>query len=461
MLPNGGFIVTQGDGWIPNDDDAPDAPPVKRKPSRKPRPPAPERPSGVIDITQTWQRGLARNHKEEVTKDVGNVALILSRDEAWRGRLRFNAFADRIEIGECPSLPDMPPNWSSLVPPAAGDVCSEHDVYVGLWLRRKYRVTWSAEACRAGLTYAARQHAYNPVTDYLSACAERWDRRARLDSWLIDHLGAEQSIYTLRVSSMWVIGAVARAFKPGDKVDHLLILEGEQGYGKTSALEILFGDAHFLPDLPDLRDKDAMHLLAGCHCALADELGALRSAASVERAKSFFTRRLDIYRPPYTRDAVRRPRSCVFAATTNAFEYLVDETGNRRYWPVLCTKRLDQQRLRDERDQLWGEAVQRYRAGEAWFPEAGLLEVIREAQGVRVLADEWEPRIARHVDGLEFTTVADCLQSLGIEAKDWSPFHQQRAARCLVRLGFEKRRVAVGDGHIEERRREKRWYPKR
>jgi putative DNA primase/helicase len=438
--------MIDGDWPDPSDEDAPDAPPVvKRHVELAPALHTKERPSGVVvNIATAWQRGLARDAKEKVTKDVGNIALVLARDEDWKGIIRHDAFSDRIIIGACPPLPRLPVGYPAPIdPPPPGELTAEHDIYIGLWLRRKHMVTWGESAVRAGAVCAAKQNSFNPATDYLDACADKWDRKARLNDWLVDHLGAERSVYSCAVASMWLISAVARAYEPGAKVDHVLILEGLTGIGKTTALEILFGNDWFLPELPDLRDKDAMHALAGCMCALVDEMTALRSAASVERAKSFFTRRIDVYRPPYGRDVVRRQRTCVFAATTNLDAYLTDETGNRRYWPVRCAKNVDQQKLRDVRDQLWGEAVARYRQGEQWHPTQDLAPVFREEQEARYVADDWETQLTPYVLRGEHPTTKECLLALGLEPKDWSKDHQMRVGRCLRRLGFERRRVRL------------------
>jgi len=442
------------DDYTPTDDHDPRAPPPK---TPHPLAPALRAITGTDDIDPAWTRALARSGKGAPTKEPGNAALILARTAAWRGVLRHDAFADRVIVGTMPPLPHLPDGWESLEPPEAGDLTQHHDLYAGMWLARMWHVSWPPGAVRAGLVYAAHQHSFHPLRDYLTACAATWDRTNRVDTWLCDHLGVQRSVYAYRIASMYLISAVARAFDPGCKVDHVLVLEGEQGKGKSTALEILFGADWFLPDLPDLRDKESMHALAGCWCALADELSAIRGAVSIERAKSFFTRRIDVYRPPYRPDFVRRPRTTVFAATTNAPEYLTDETGNRRYWPALCQGDLDFDGLREARDQLWGEAVHRYREGEQWHPEASLLPALRAAQDDRVISDEWEPRIRNYITGRPWVTIAECLRELMPGELEDRPDHQRRVGRCLTRMGWElhRPRVTSADGSTH---RERRYY---
>jgi predicted P-loop ATPase len=404
-----------------------------------------------------WQAALARSGSGKPRKEAGNVALTFCYEKAWKNAVKYDAFADRVICDKFPPLPDLSSQRPSLEPPLPGDITEQHDVYASLWLARKWEVSWPSGAVRGGLVYAARQRSFHPLQDYLHHCHAAWDRTPRLDTWMADHLGVVDNDYSRSVASMFLLSAVARALEPGCKVDHVLVLEGPQGKGKTTALEIMFGKDWFLPDLPDLRDKDAMHLLAGCWCALADELSAIRGAASVERAKSFFTRTIDVYRPPYGKDAVRRPRTTVFAATTNAPEYLTDETGNRRYWSVTAQGALDFGALRAARDQIWGEAIHRYLSGEHWWPEGDAVAGFRAEADKRVVSDEWEAMLAGFVAGKPYVTIGDCLQHVIPDDTTYRLEDQRRAARCLSRLGLEQHRPWVADA-AGVRRRVRRYY---
>lgn len=398
-----------------------------------------------------WARALARTDKGIPTKDAGNAVLILSRSSVWSRALSHNVVSDQIIVAECPPLPHLPDGWDSLPPPAARELCDEHVDYAGLWLRRMWSQSWSEAAIRRALVYAAKLRPNDPIRDYLDACALAWDRRARLDSWVCDYLGAPRLPVNLRIGPMWLISAVARAYKPGAKVDHVLVLEGPQGRGKNKALEIIFGDDYYLPELPDVRDKDAVLALSSSWCACIDELSAIR-AADVERTKSFLSRRIDRYRPPYGRDLVSRPRRAVFAATTNVEEYLHDATGNRRTWPVACGI-IDHASLARDRDALWGEAVVRYREGEHWWPDDSDTAALREAQAEREQGDEWDDRIAAYARGREWVTVGDCLSDLGLEPADWRPADQHRVTRSLRRAGW----ASVRERHPGRPRRH--WAP--
>lgn len=432
--------MTMDDGWTPSDDDDPTAPP-------KPDAPPPDRPPLHLvhpaeEPDPDWARALARTPKDIPTKDAGNAALILCKTQAWRGRLLHDLVADAILVRDPPPLPHLPEDWPSLPPPPTEVLCDDHVDYIGLWLRRMWHQSWSESAIRRAVVYAAHQCTIDPLRDFLDGCAAKWDRVPRAATWLADYLGAERSNVNLRIGTMWLISAVARAYVPGAKVDHVLVLQGDQGRGKNRALEILFGDERYLPNLPDVRDKDAMHVLAGSWCACIDELCAIR-ATEVENVKSFLTRRIDRYRPPYRADIVDRPRRTIFAATTNAPEFLTDASGNRRYWPVLCGA-IRHAELAADREQIWGEVVHWYREGQEWWPDAHDTAELRKAQEEREQLDEWDDRVRKFLTGREWVTVGDCLTDLGLEPKDWRPADQHRVTRALQRAGWRSvRRVAL------------------
>ena len=229
------------------------------------------------------------------------------------------------------------------------------------------------------LLQVARENPRDPVAEYLGELA--WDGEPRAEALLETHLGAVgEPTYLRAVSRRWLVSLVARALRPGCKVDTVLGLEGPQGVGKSSAFEALVGTENFLDTALELGEKDTMQAVASAWLVELGELASLRGA-EVGRVNQFVTSKVDRYRPPYGRVTVESPRRCVFVGTTNDDSYLRDRTGNRRFWPARVERPLPDLVVRD-RDQVLAEAVAAFRAGDAWWldsPTAAL--AASEAEG--------------------------------------------------------------------------------
>jgi predicted P-loop ATPase len=259
----------------------------------------------------------------------------------------------------------------------------------------------------------ARLHAFHPVRNYLNSL--QWDGVERLLTWLHVYLGAEKNNYTAGVGTMFLIGMVARIYKPGCKLDYMPVIEGEQGVLKSTACRILAGAAYFSDQLPDITSKDASQHLRGKWLVEVAELRAY-SRAAIDHFKEFLTRDTERYRPPYGRKEIHEPRQCCFVGTTNKSLYLGDETGNRRFWPVK-TGAVDLEQLRQDRDQLLAEAVVRFRRGECWWPDAKFeSETIAIEQEARYEPDVWEQPIKLFLRGKSKTTIMQiAVGALGYE----------------------------------------------
>ena len=217
------------------------------------------------------------------------------------------------------------------------------------------------------VTDEARLNAFHPVKQYLDRCQAAWDRKPRLDNWLILHGGADDTPYVRAVSSLPLIAAVRRIRQPGCKYDEMCVLEAVQGTDKSGGLAALCPrEEWFSDDLPLNSDsQEVIERTSGKWIIEAAELSGMKRAADVEHLKSFLSRRSDRARPAYGRLPIERQRQFVIFGSTNEAKYLKDSTGNRRFWPVHVGRRLDVTAIITERDQLWGEAATREAAGES------------------------------------------------------------------------------------------------
>lgn len=200
-------------------------------------------------------------------------------------------------------------------------------------------------------------HSYNPPAEYLQLL--EWDGVPRLDKILVTYFGAEDTPYAQMVGSRHMIALVACAMDPGCKVDTVLVLEGDQGAQKSAGIKILGGDwydgtAH------DIESKDALIQVTQCWVFELQEMSRV-NRADVEEAKSYLSTEKVRFRPPYGRAFRRFNRRCVFFGTTNKERYLRDPTGARRFWPIYVPG-CDTEALERDRDQLFAEAVARYRS---------------------------------------------------------------------------------------------------
>jgi predicted P-loop ATPase len=210
------------------------------------------------------------------------------------------------------------------------------------------------------------------------------------------------------VGARWLISAVARVFRPGAKADCCLILEGPQGIRKSTALRTIAGE-YFTDELADLGSKDAAMQTRGVWIIELSELDNL-GHAEVARIKAFISRTTDRFRPPYGMRLVESPGQCLFAGTVNHGAYLRDETGGRRFWPVVCG-RIDVDALARDPDQLWAEAKVRFESGSVWWLETpDLVQLAADQQEARYEGDPWEEVIGPWLECRESASVSEILQ---------------------------------------------------
>lgn len=397
----------------------------------------------ALNSPTDWRSALIVGRGDKPRPLLANAITALRHAPEWRGVIWHDAFHNiPVARGKLPFITDSS---------HSGDVAwsDRFDALTACWLQQ-HGIAASADLTGRAVVTVALEHVFHPVLDYLEKC--RWDGKPRLDLWPVTYLGAPDSPYCRAVGSRWFISAVARVYAPGCKADCALILEGPQGTLKSSALRILAAP-WFTDEIADLGTKDAAMQLAGAWIVELAELDSM-ARGDVSRIKAFMSRSVDRYRPPYGRHVVAQPRQCVFAGTVNHNEYLRDETGGRRFWPVECTKiAIDE--LTEDRAQLWGEALARYHAGEKWWLDGrALTEAAETEQAARYQSDVWEPRIKEFISGCATVSVPEILMhALLLPIEKWGQPEQNRIARCLRAMGWQRFQFRRSGGEREWRYR--------
>lgn len=296
------------------------------------------------------------------------------------------------------------------------------------------------ETTHDAIIVVAKSNSFHPIRDKLESL--EWDGQPRLDSWLARYMAADSTRYTEIVGPKFLISMVARILWPGCKVDHMLILEGPQGIGKSTCCRIMSGDEWFSDAIPtDIRSKEASQHISTKWLIEIPEL-AVMYKREAEELKSFLSRQEEMYRPPYARVEVKEPRQCVFVGTTNASEYLRDSTGGRRFWPVTV-RQCDFEALETDRDQLLAEAVHRCKSGEKWWPKKDWeIELLSDHQEARREADPWEERIEKFLAMRDETSLDDIWVCLGFEISQRKYADQRRIVNTMEALGWEKYRTS-------------------
>lgn len=304
--------------------------------------------------------------------------------------------------------------------------------------------TPSVADIKASMLVSAEQRSFHPVRQYLDSID--WDGAPRLTSVARDYLGSDAPLHAQMVRR-WMIGAVARAMKPGCKFDTALLLHGRQGLGKSTFFSILGAPWHSDSTI-DINNKDAYQQIHAAWIYEFSELENVVSGRAESRLKAFMTSTHDAFRAPYAQAVVNRARSVALCGTTNRQEILTDDTGSRRFWIVPVAHELDREMLAHARNQLWAEARAAYESGEPWWFDRQL-EAEREAAAEDYEADDvWMETVEAWLRSPSITEVTICRvleDALKVEIARQDRWAQMRVAKVLKRLGWNRQRSGSRD----------------
>jgi predicted P-loop ATPase len=359
---------------------------------------------------------------------VSNALVALRRDPEIRDAFAFDEMQRTTMI--------MHPIGAPLAPFEPRPITDEDVTFLTEYLQKSGLKRIARDTVRDAVNASARENGFDPQRNYLEAL--EWDQKPRSNIWLTTKLGAEPTPYNCAVGKMLLVSMVARAFRPGCKVDHMVVLEGSQGTLKSTACAVLGGE-WYSDNMPDVAaGKDASQHLRGKWLCEIGEMHAMNRAESAQ-LKAFITRQVERYRPSYGRYEVIEPRRCVFIGTTNKNTYLRDETGGRRFWPVKVGD-IDIDGLAEDRDQLFAEAVQLYRLDEPWWPDRKFEQQhIKPEQEQRFEADAWEEMISAYLETNQKVEVSQVArEALHFEAARIGTADQRRITAIMERLGWHR-----------------------
>lgn len=330
----------------------------------------------------------------------------------------------------------------------AGEFSDQGEVLLRKFIRQQFSFDPGKEHVKDAVLELCVENPFDPLVDHLESLPQ-WDGVQRLDTWLASYLGTADNAYTRQAGAVWLLAAIARAKQPGTKFDHMLVLVGAQGVGKSTALQILAGrdfftDANFL----GARDtREVLEATGGAWIVECAELAGMQRK-DVETLKHEITKQEDKGRPAYGRHTITVPRRFILAGTTNSRRFLQDDTGNRRFWPVETTQ-INLPALRLDRDQIWAEALSRFECGNCQLYLTGEAKQQAEAaQKERRSADEsfLEQLETLQAEGFYEGTPAIATGSvykfLGI-SKEQTHRHAARVKRAMEVLGWESTTTSV------------------
>lgn len=324
-------------------------------------------------VNTEWEKDLDVDKRGNFLKTLKNIELILTNDKALRGALARDEFNHTDVL-----VRDLPWRKKSSARPYWDN---EDDANLRCYLARE---PWNMEGkdkIYDAFESMMSKRRFHPIRDYLNA--QLWDGVERLDTLLIDYLGALDCDLTRAMTRKTFVAAVARVMRPGTKWDYILTLLGGEGIGKSTILKRM-GREWFSDSFTSVEGKEAMEQVQRKWLI---ELGELTNykRSSVEAYKAFLSKTDDTFRPAYGRKIETFPRQCVFFATTNEEHFLKGDTGNRRWWVVEVGVTRPKYEIWDELTepvvaQLWAEALHYYELGEPLYLPVDLEKQARERQ---------------------------------------------------------------------------------
>lgn len=415
--------------------------------------PGSEALAGIADPYVLWSSWNLQCNGGGPYSNINNVVNVLEKDPKLANLVWYDEFLQKLMTG---SKDGAPREWADV-----------DDVHLVVYVQRELDIPkMGLDSVRSAIQEYAMRHRRHCVRDWMDSLV--WDGTPRIDHVFEDHFGAEATPYIRAASKNFWISMCARIYRPGCKVDNMIVFEGEQGIRKSLALQII-GAQYWTEQHANVIDKSFFEVMQGKMMIEVGEMDAF-TRADITKVKQVVTCPTDRYREPYERYAADHPRQCIFVGNTNRDDWNKDETGARRFWPVKCGSRIDVDALAHNRDQYFAEAVHRlnpkgdwdakkwhFTGGEDWWsmPDDETTAQQRE----RLQEDPWQEFVEKHISWekvgdsyqkritpLSQVTINEILiKVLGVEVARIQRADERRIGACLTALGWRKRSGRFND----------------
>jgi len=396
----------------------------------------------VKDLLNDTNR-IARNTKNAIANH-SNAMTIIRYAAEWDGVLAYDELSENLVL-----LKPIPGTRTPKSTFRARSVLDDDFIRAVAWFNRHGFPNIGKDKVIDAIETVAKETVISPIRHYLEELKTRikWHpstHKPKLHRLFQDYFGTTESKdipgsdprYLSAIGKKFMISAIARALRPGCKVDTMLVLEGEQGAGKSSAARILAGADWFSDNLPAMGTKDASDHVRGKWIIEVGELSAMQKS-EIETTKAFISRQEEKFRPPYNRKEIIYKRRCVFIGTTNQDTYLRDETGNRRFWPVRVGK-IELAALERDRDLLWAEALYYFNEDEKWYLTEDEGKLAAAVQQDRVSEDIWQEKLSIKLENITEISIPEAAEKIGLDTAHINRADQNRIRASLRGLGFER-----------------------
>lgn len=393
----------------------------------------------VIDHSN-WTKHLRRKDQNseysplDTKYSVNNALLLLKFDKLWSSTFMWDDFSKKVRVMQ-------PLPWDQAGDFLAREVTSSDLVNLQGYLQTK-NISIKKGEIKDVLIAGCRHNLTHPLRDYFKRL--KWDFVPRLDTWLFDYAGVKDqpAEYIKTVGRCVLLAAVKRIFNAGEKFDHMMVLEGGQGRGKSTLVEALgtFQGMNYTTDAVGFKMLSNPHVAQHLQGRLILEFAELKGlkGSDMEQVKSWITQKADEVMPKYSNEIEVWPRQFVIIGTTNEDNWLRDPTGNRRFWPVRVGK-IDIAGLELVKEQIWAEAVYRAMQGEKHYIDDSdpVYEMAEVQQAERMDRHVWHNKIEDYLEGVDAVEIEEILEKcLYIMTDRWTDKHQSDVRDILKSLGW-------------------------